>query len=522
MMRNGTWFLLAVAVWFAVDPARGAEPVEIGNRRELFLDNLLVDRFEGAARREFQRPVPREVVMTFDKPWEGDGCNFFTVFRDGDFYRMYYRAWASRHGDELFAYAESLDGIHWTRPNLGLVEFDGSKENNIIWRGAGDGDFTVFKDGNPNCAPDARYKAVGGQTSGLNGFKSPDGIHWEKMQEERIYRPGNRGLGDVDPEEMHVWLDSQNLVFWSETENRYVMYYRVFTYDGEPLGVRPFPADFRQKRFRNIEKAVSEDFINWQRIGLIRFGEAGSSVAQFYTNVIRPYHRAPHIYLGMPGMYDDRGLETEQFLTPSMALMPDAEKRREIHESWQRFSPQSETRLMWSRDGVNFDMAPSAFITPGPERPSSWNYSDWVAWHVVETESVFEGAAPELTFYKQERSFFDRVQLRRFTLRLDGFASIHAPIEGGELVTPPLVFEGSALSMNFATSAFGSVRVEIQDADGRPIPGFTLDDSIESYGDAVARDVMWKDNPNLGTLAGKPVRLRFVMRDSDLYSIRFQ
>jgi hypothetical protein len=114
------------------------------------------------------------------------------------------------------------------------------------------------------------------------------------------------------------------------------------------------------------------------------------------------------------------------------------------------------------------------------------------------------------------------VQLRRYTLRLDGFASIHTPIAGGELITPPLIFQGKSLSMNFASSAFGSLRVEIQNADGKPLPGFALADSIELYGDTVARNAIWKDNPDLGALAGKPVRLRFVMKDADLYSIKFE
>jgi hypothetical protein len=177
---------------------------------------------------------------------------------------------------------------------------------------------------------------------------------------------------------------------------------------------------------------------------------------------------------------------------------------------------------MWSRDGGTFELAPSTFMPPGPERPGTYTYSDMVAWHLVETASDLEGASPELTLYRQEFYYIGDVRLRRYTLRLDGFASIHAPIAGGELVTPPLIFKGSQLSMNFASSAFGSLRVEIQDADGKPIPGFTLADSIELYGDTVARNAIWKDNPDLGALAGKPVRLRFVMKDADLYSIKFE
>jgi hypothetical protein len=202
--------------------------------------------------------------------------------------------------------------------------------------------------------------------------------------------------------------------------------------------------------------------------------------------------------------------------------LPDTEKRRKNVAAWGRPGPLSEVQLMWSRDGSTFELSPSTFLPPGPERSGTYTYYDAVAWHLVETASNLEGAAPELTLYRNEFYEIGVVQLRRYTLRLDGFASIHAPIAGGELVTPPLTFKGSQLSMNFASSAFGLLRVEIQDADGKPVPGFTLDDSIELYGDTVARNALWKDNPDLGALAGKPVRLRFVMKDADLYSIKFE
>jgi hypothetical protein len=202
--------------------------------------------------------------------------------------------------------------------------------------------------------------------------------------------------------------------------------------------------------------------------------------------------------------------------------LPDTEKRRKNNEESKRPGPLSEVQLMWSRDGEKFDLAPSTFMPPGPERPGTYTYYDVVASHLVETASNLEGAAPELTLYRNEFYQVGVVRLRRYTLRLDGFASIHAPIAGGELLTPPLIFKGSQLSMNFASSAFGSLRVEIQDADGKPLPGFTLDDSIELYGDTVARNAIWKDNPDLDALSGKPVRLRFVMKDADLYSIKFE
>ena len=482
--------------------AHAQDPVAIGSRRELFLDNLLVDRLEGGAQRVFHHPVAREVVMKFDKPWEGNSCGDSVVFRDGDIYRMYYRALDTSKPPGFTCYAESRDGIHWNRPDLGLVEFNGSKTNNIVLQTAGfhDGNLMVFRDENPSATPDALYKAVSGRVGPGNWstadkdlavWKSPDGIHWTMAQKEGVL------LNDGN-------FDSQNLVFWDPNTGGYRAYYRT--------SAQAF--DNMNNWLRQIKTATWKEFGKSNPGKLLTYTSTPS--AQFYTNVVRPYHRAPHIYIGLPGMYDDR------HWSPAMEQLPDTEKRRKNNEESKRPGPLSEVQLMWSRDGEKFDLAPSTFMPPGPERPGTYTYYDVVAWHLVETASNLEGAAPELTLYRNEFYQVGVVQLRRYTLRLDGFASIHAPIAGGELITPPLIFKGKSLSMNFATSAFGSLRVEIQDADGKPIPGFTLADSIELYGDTVARNALWKDNPDLGALAGKPVRLRFVMKDADLYSIKFE
>ncbi len=515
-MREFFSFLMLSGTFMVAALSEGNAPVEIGDRRELFLDNLLVDRFEGEAHRVFHKPVPREIVMTFDDPNEANSWGYATVFKDGDLYRMYYRSARIEVRDDgsvgylvpqHIAYAESTDGIHWTRPILGLIELAGSKENNVVWKGVGSHAWVPFKDDNPDSLPEARYKAVGFRRGPgpfpeadkeLVAYQSPDGLHWELIQEEAILDDGN--------------FDSQNVVFWDPNTKAYRAYYRysqrVFG-DGDNLG-------------RGIKTATSPEFNrNWPEQGteLIHLQRPP---AQFYTNQIRPYHRAPHIYIGMPGMYENRRW------SPAMEQLPNLNERLAYYEAIGRLSRGpigGGTLLMWSRDGVSFERSPSEFLRPGPERPGSWWYGDhWAAWHLVETEPFLEGAARELSLYAAEKAGSNNLgdRVRRYTLRLDGFASIHAPINGGELITPPLVFDGSALSMNFATSAFGSLRVELQDADGAPIPGFMLDDSIELYGDTVAREARWENDPDLKALAGKPVRLRFVMRDADLYSIRFE
>ena len=133
-----------------------------------------------------------------------------------------------------------------------------------------------------------------------------------------------------------------------------------------------------------------------------------------------------------------------------------------------------------------------------------------------------ENAPRELSVYASEAYWMPKgSRLRRFSLRVDGFASLHAPLGGGECVTKPLLFEGGRLILNFSTSAAGSLCIEIQDADGRPIPGFTLAEAPELYGDSLEYPAHWTEGRDLKALAGKPIRLRFVLKDADLYSFRF-
>ena len=115
----------------------------------------------------------------------------------------------------------------------------------------------------------------------------------------------------------------------------------------------------------------------------------------------------------------------------------------------------------------------------------------------------------------------DQHRLRRYSIRLDGFVSLHAPLSGGELITKPLTFTGTRLFINYATSAAGSVRIELQDAAGEPLKGLSLVDSEEMYGDSLEQRVSWKDGSDLASLVGQPIRLRISLRDADIYSFRF-
>jgi len=197
--------------------------LDIGSRLELFVDDYLIEATNGVTRK-LHSPQPRDVAIEFDAPWDGACSHYLTVFQDDGKYRMYYRGLPVRRplqglsgaefwdwilkegvGHAVTCYAESTDGIHWVKPNLGLFkdEYTGTKNNNIVmvstekWPNVTD-NFTVFKDTNPNCPPEARYKAVGRHFLGRYhvgnlGFQSGD----LRGDRPRLRLPQHRLLGSA-------------------------------------------------------------------------------------------------------------------------------------------------------------------------------------------------------------------------------------------------------------------------------------------------------------------------------------
>ena len=285
-------------------------------------------------------------------------------------------------------------------------------------------------------------------------------------------------------------FDSQNLAFWDPTAGVYRAYFRTFT-EGVTTGKVWQPAGYRA-----IRTATSRDFLTWEKEADLTYED--SPAEHLYTNQIAPYFRAPHILIGFPTRYVERGW------SDSMRALPELEHREQRAAAHLRYGTAlTEGLLMASRNGVHFERWNEAFLRPGPERPDTWLYGhQYIAWHAVETKSALPGAPNELSLYASEGSWHGKGNaLRRYTLRLDGFVSVNAPWKGGELVTRPLRFEGSRLLVNFATSAAGGLRVELQDAESKPIPGFTLADCPEHFGDTIDRAVTWKA---ARTSAGSP------------------
>ena len=503
---------LAVSICMAEDPetataaqaSTGSDEITaIGSERQLFLDDQWLIASMDNVELMVHQPVRRELSDIRNRAWEGAGSKFHTVIYDPveKNYRMYYVAtpgenicpWETKNMN--VCYLESQDGIHWPYRPLHLEEWGGSRENNIVVKFAMN--FNPFIDSNPAAIPEERFKAVANGTGGgMCVWTSADGIHWiPKNNREPVFSPDTPNA-----------LDSQNVAFWSNTENKYVLYYRVW----DPRG------------FRSVERAVSDDFIHWTKERMIdvpadQVPKTGHG--EFYTNQIIPYYRAPQIYIGFPARYNDNGI------TESFKLLPEQEEREIRMKVSPRFGTVTPDSIYFvSRDGYNFRLSNDVFLAPGLKTMYNWGYGDnYIGHGIVETDSLEEDEGRELSIYATESSFtgYD-IRCRRYTLRIDGFASLHAKTRPGLVVTKPLTFTGKELSLNIATSGYGTAYVEICEPDGTPIPGFGKEDCDVIYGDTLDRRVSWKGSKDVSSLSGKPVVLKFYLCETDLYSLIFE
>ena len=481
------------------------EIVAIGSRLELMVDEYLIQSMAGGAELRLHQPVRREIVFETDAPWEGNACGYQSIVSDNGRHRIYYHGLHYRHSGEPaqaredhpagLCFIESEDGIHWDRPDVGLFDFAGSKANNIILMpeavaevGGDPAHTAVLKDENPDCSPDAKFKIVmlGKEPKGLYLLKSGDGVHFS--------------LVSKTPAITHGAFDSQNLMFWDSVRKEYREYHRGFN-----------------EGVRDIMTAVSPDPLHFPEPEWLSY--PGAPVEQLYTNQIVPYYRAPHIFMGFPARYLEREWSEPLYAVPGL------EERLARARSHERYGATiTDALFMTSRDGLNFKRWPEAFIRPGPRLRESWVYGDnYMFWGMIETPSATEDAPVEISMYAAE-GYWEGIStsVRRYSLRRDGFVSAGAPLSGGEIVTKPIVFEGGNLALNVETSGAGGVQVEVQDEAGTPIEGYGLDDCPAIFCDSLRRVVRWKERGgDLRALAGKPVRLRLVLRDADLYAFQF-
>lgn len=483
------------------------EILNLGTKRETFWDSYLVDSSMTTAFPRLLHPQKKETVYWLDQDVDGMSISYPCIVRDSDGYRMYYIAWG--HNEIRLCVLLSRDGIHWTRPSLGIYEYQGSTDNNIVMNEdmLTDNMF-VFYDTNPACPPDARYKAIG---QGKNAC--PDGIIrrglWCYYSEDG-FRFRKSHLMTVQGA-----FDSLNTVHWNGTQ--YVAYIRNFHNipDGlYPDGIHDINNLIEtekelNKAIRDVRRMVSDDFIHWSEPEILHF--ADELDYSLYTNVVSMYPGAPQLLIGLPTRYCER-----QEWTPNFEQLAGAENRIRVMNTDERRSGLAVTDciFMCSHDGIHWSRYNEAFLTPGYEEIHNWVYGDcYPSYGFTETsESAY-------SFYTIDyhRSYDVPKPLNRYEIRKDGFACYMSGEKEEVLVTKPLIYAGNRLHLNFETSAYGHIYVDILDIEGQPLSPV----SFEVFGNTIDRTVLPADGSDYSLYAGKPVRLRFRMLDAKLYALWF-
>ena len=471
--------------------------INISSRLEPFWDSFLLDEAKTTAELKGFSPVKKEKVFTCDAPWEGDGCDYFNLFFDDGIYRMYYLGWSMKGevgntgiSSELhirICYAESRDGITWIKPNLGLCEYNGSKENNILLDKNTQkfDNFYVFKDSNPACPPEEKYKAITGDHGAfgkyLKAYYSPDGIHFTP---KHIISTSD-------------YYDTLNVAFYDNIRKKYFAF------------VRGFHGGKFENGVRDVRCLTSPDFVNWSDSEQINFNDELD--VPLYTNAVSPYPRAPHIFTGFPTRYIER-----KEWTPNFDRLCGREKRLERFSQHPRYGlTVTDCIFMTSRDGYYWTRYNDPILRPGAENGRNWVYGNcYPCVGMVETPSSDSGAPNELSMLVGENHWMDiPTEIYRYVIRTDGFAALCAGWQTKTAATKPLIFDGEKMVINFSTSARGSLYITVTDEDGNSI------ESGELFGDSIDRRVDFSGS--LSAFSGKPVTIRFEMTECNLFSMKF-
>jgi hypothetical protein len=468
--------------------------IDIGSRTQLFLDDLLIATMKDT-RLVLNLPekAPNNPVIRRDRPWEGNYLHYGTVFYDPQQkqFRMWYTSSSfspvpggePRSTQSVVCYATSRNGYDWEKPSLGLVDFQGSRQNNILdaksWPGFKGGIILDPRETDPS----RRYKGlVQTGTTKDPGMRfdllfSADGFKWTPYPENPVIDWGEK-TGRWGP---------TSLMGWDPMRQVYAAHMEICAHQRCPLGKRI------------IGRAESPDMIHWSEAEPIIVPDSEDYPdTEFYSNYVAPYEGW---YIGM----------LWNFRTTNTTILP---------------------QFVFSRDGIHYDRRyRQPYIPPGPAG-SFDSVAIYGLQPIVHGDKIFiyYGGVNWRSPEQLEAIGADRAHgaIGLAVVPLAGFVSLDgARLQYSEVTTRSFVFSGRKLQVNMraAFQRWGAnpaeVRVEVLGTDHRPIPGFTFAEADPLTQTGTANTASWGGESNVSSLAGRPVKVRFHFKNAKLYSFRF-
>lgn len=462
--------------------------------RHLFLDPAFIVDSSGTTL-TVNPPRTGEIVLRRDRPWESFMITFYvSVVDEGAKLRMWYDTRESTKIAHL-AYAESTDGVHWTKPALGVAEHPSGQPNNLVGLSSLEGN--VFRDPHAFSA-DERYVYVATvfRGGGIYRFTSPDGLRWRRDARPLLPFEG----------------DSQNVTLWDDALGRYVLFLRgwdrqdprnqwrrVVRLEADRLD-RPLPVVPGGKGKHTSDPG--RDPLITDELPTVFACDAGDPPdTDVYTSAIQRYPLAPEWYVGFPSLY------------------------RHAPKSPHRNDGRTETQFIASRDGIRWERySREPYILPGLSGSEMENMVYVGTGFVIRGDEIWHYGTGYRTTHGDTPGRQQQADgaVFRWVQRVDGFVSADTRDVEGRLRTAPVAVTGTRLLLNVDTGALGELRVGLLDADGRPIPGFDSAQCEPLQANATGVAVDWKGQPDLAGLRGRSVHVEFRSTRTKLYSFRFE
>lgn len=478
--------------------------VDLQGHKHLFIDDILVDSAgEGLFLRahppspstydvcDFKRDLPHE-------KWDGsfrqhdDGV---VIWNDGVFMdydgkvRYYYTDERETNGykDSYWSLALSDDGLKFSRPNLGLVEHQGSKDNNIVFNGR---QGSVTLDTNPGADSWARFKFTGWElNSGTVVMSSPDGIHWSRNEVQQS--PFDTG-GTVEH-------------FWDDQTGTYKCYLRGESWWGTPSNggtgrealLTETPEFFKPWPFQPMPQPSFRD-LRWRWLPTPSLEMPKAFITEYWPELgvdIHTYRTVSHKYSGAPDVY----------LSFFWGYQADPADNRNVG-------------LATSRDGLTWTNWKLPWYIPANQTFNGVPMKEALSINgLLHREGeLWQYAALKNAVHNRTSADDLLIRMRQ---RVDGFVSLSADDAAGEAVTREIMFSGNRLSLNSRVRPGGSIRVAILNADGSELEGFGLEDCDPIQGDYLQKAVTWRGNANINS--SSTVRLKIRLQNADLYALQF-